>query len=81
MIRSCEREGGRFAVIEVTSEGLVPGFARAWQFSAGAFTNLTQDHLDFHGSMERYADTKAILFQATSQDQGSELTIDTERIR
>ena len=33
------------------------------RFAVGIFTNLTQDHLDFHKTMEAYCDAKAILFQ------------------
>ena len=35
---------------------------RAVRFRVAALTNLTQDHLDFHGSMEEYAEAKASLF-------------------
>lgn len=54
--------GGRFAAIEVTSEALARGFARAWPCRAGVFTNLTHDHLDAHGSPEHYLASKAQLF-------------------
>jgi UDP-N-acetylmuramoyl-L-alanyl-D-glutamate--2,6-diaminopimelate ligase len=54
--------GGRFAAIEVTSESLARGFARAWPCRAGVFTNLTHDHLDAHGSPEHYLASKAQLF-------------------
>jgi UDP-N-acetylmuramoyl-L-alanyl-D-glutamate--2,6-diaminopimelate ligase len=37
------------------------------QFAAGTFTNLTQDHLDFHGSMEEYFRAKKILFDTLSE--------------
>jgi UDP-N-acetylmuramoyl-L-alanyl-D-glutamate--2,6-diaminopimelate ligase len=54
--------GGRFAAIEVSSEALARGFARAWPFQVGVFTNLTHDHLDAHGSPEHYLASKAQLF-------------------
>jgi UDP-N-acetylmuramoyl-L-alanyl-D-glutamate--2,6-diaminopimelate ligase len=54
--------GGRFAAIEVTSEALARGFARAWPCRVGVFTNLTHDHLDAHGSPEHYLASKAQLF-------------------
>jgi UDP-N-acetylmuramoyl-L-alanyl-D-glutamate--2,6-diaminopimelate ligase len=54
--------GGRFAAIELTSEALARGFARAWPCSVGVFTNLTHDHLDSHGSPEHYLASKAQLF-------------------
>jgi UDP-N-acetylmuramoyl-L-alanyl-D-glutamate--2,6-diaminopimelate ligase len=54
--------GGRFAAIEMTSEALARGFARAWPSRVGVFTNLTHDHLDAHGSPEHYLASKAQLF-------------------
>jgi UDP-N-acetylmuramoyl-L-alanyl-D-glutamate--2,6-diaminopimelate ligase len=56
--------GGRFAAIELTSEALARGFARAWPCRIGAFTNLSHDHLDAHGSPEHYLASKAQLFVA-----------------
>ena len=54
--------GGRYAAIEVTSEALARGFARAWPSRVGVFTNLSHDHLDAHGSPEHYLASKAQLF-------------------
>jgi UDP-N-acetylmuramoyl-L-alanyl-D-glutamate--2,6-diaminopimelate ligase len=53
---------GRFAAIELTSEALALGFARAWPCTVGVFTNLTRDHLDAHQSPEHYLASKAQLF-------------------
>ncbi|HEY6464111.1 MAG TPA: Mur ligase family protein, partial [Polyangiaceae bacterium] len=61
-MRAALDRGGRFAAIEVTSESLARGFARAWPCRAGVFTNLTHDHLDAHGSPEHYLASKAQLF-------------------
>ncbi len=54
--------GARFAAIELTSEALAQGFARAWPCQIGIFTNLSHDHLDAHGSAEHYLASKAQLF-------------------
>lgn len=61
-MRLCRERGGRLAAIELTSEALSMGFARAWPCRVGVFTNLTRDHLDAHGSAEHYLASKAQLF-------------------
>jgi UDP-N-acetylmuramoyl-L-alanyl-D-glutamate--2,6-diaminopimelate ligase len=61
-MRAAIERGGRFAAIEMTSEALARGFARAWPCDVGVFTNLTHDHLDAHGSPEHYLASKAQLF-------------------
>ncbi|MCL2227847.1 MAG: UDP-N-acetylmuramoyl-L-alanyl-D-glutamate--2,6-diaminopimelate ligase [Oscillospiraceae bacterium] len=55
-------EGCEFVVMEVSSHALYLDRVYGMEFEVGAFTNLSQDHLDFHGTMEAYADAKAILF-------------------
>ena len=52
----------RSVVLEATSHGSVLARLERVRFDALAFTNLTQDHLDFHGSMEEYYDAKRRLF-------------------
>jgi UDP-N-acetylmuramoyl-L-alanyl-D-glutamate--2,6-diaminopimelate ligase len=54
--------GGTHAAIELTSEALAAGFAKAWPCKVGVFTNLTHDHLDAHGTPEHYLASKAQLF-------------------
>jgi UDP-N-acetylmuramoyl-L-alanyl-D-glutamate--2,6-diaminopimelate ligase len=59
------RDGGDVAcAIEVSSHALELGRADAIQFAAAIFTNLTQDHLDFHPTMEDYFRAKRRLFEA-----------------
>ncbi|MEQ8514989.1 MAG: UDP-N-acetylmuramoyl-L-alanyl-D-glutamate--2,6-diaminopimelate ligase, partial [Chromatocurvus sp.] len=50
------------AVMEASSHALVQGRVNAVQFDTAVFTNLSQDHLDYHGSMAAYADAKLRLF-------------------
>ena len=54
--------GGSLAALEITSEALAFGFARAWPVRVGVFTNLSHDHLDAHRSAEHYLASKAQLF-------------------
>lgn len=51
-------------VMEVSSHALHQGRAAAMSFDAAVFTNLTGDHLDYHGTMENYAAAKALLFES-----------------
>ncbi len=60
----CRALGGRCAALELTSEALALGFAKAWPCRIGVFTNLSQDHADSHGSLEHYLASKAQLFMA-----------------
>jgi UDP-N-acetylmuramoyl-L-alanyl-D-glutamate--2,6-diaminopimelate ligase len=48
--------------MEVSSHALVQGRVNAVDFEVAAFTNLTRDHLDYHGTMEAYGEAKARLF-------------------
>ena len=54
--------GCDYAVMEISSHALDQGRVEGCRFDAGSFTNLTQDHLDYHGTMENYAAAKKRLF-------------------
>ncbi|MGO8992527.1 MAG: UDP-N-acetylmuramoyl-L-alanyl-D-glutamate--2,6-diaminopimelate ligase [Polyangiaceae bacterium] len=54
--------GATHVAMEASSIAIAAGRVRAVRFRVAALTNLTQDHLDFHGSMEEYAEAKASLF-------------------
>ncbi|GMA58780.1 hypothetical protein GCM10025858_32830 [Alicyclobacillus sacchari] len=62
LLRTFVDAGCSHAVMEVSSHALVERRAAGVSFASAAFTNLTQDHLDFHGTMERYAAAKSLLF-------------------
>lgn len=55
-------EGCDYVVMEVSSFGLVQQRIGETHFDAAVFTNLTQDHLDYHGTMENYYQAKKLLF-------------------
>src|SRR5947209_2230221 len=55
--------GCRAAVMEVSSHALAQERVRDIEWDAAVFTNLTQDHLDYHGTMENYFAAKAKLFE------------------
>jgi UDP-N-acetylmuramoyl-L-alanyl-D-glutamate--2,6-diaminopimelate ligase len=56
-------QGARACAMEVSSHGLDQGRVNAVAFDTALFTNLSRDHLDYHGSMEAYGAAKARLFQ------------------
>jgi UDP-N-acetylmuramoyl-L-alanyl-D-glutamate--2,6-diaminopimelate ligase len=70
--------GCRHVFMEVSSHALVYGRVRGIDFRAAIFTNLTQDHLDFHGTMEAYREAKALLFRGLGPGALSLLNADDE---
>lgn len=68
MIAQAAREGCQTMTMEVSSHGLVEGRLAGTEFDIAVFTNLTHDHLDFHGTMENYGDAKGLLFAQLGQD-------------
>jgi UDP-N-acetylmuramyl-tripeptide synthetase len=63
MLRDFVAQGVQAVSLEVSSHALVQGRIKGLQVAHAVFTNLTQDHLDFHGDMSNYAAAKALLFQ------------------
>src|SRR3989475_3220817 len=61
--------GCRAAAVEVSSHALAQDRTRGLEWDVAVFTNLTQDHLDFHGTMESYFDSKAKLFEGLSEQK------------
>ncbi|NLJ26747.1 UDP-N-acetylmuramoyl-L-alanyl-D-glutamate--2,6-diaminopimelate ligase [Desulforhabdus amnigena] len=64
------QDGVSHVVMEVSSHALALGRVDGCVFRAGVFTNLSQDHLDFHSTMEDYFAAKAILFRDPSLSCG-----------
>jgi UDP-N-acetylmuramoyl-L-alanyl-D-glutamate--2,6-diaminopimelate ligase len=65
-----------YAVIEVSSHALILSRVEGCSFKAAAFTNFSQDHLDFHETMEEYFSAKSKLFSHLSEDGYAVLNID-----
>jgi UDP-N-acetylmuramoyl-L-alanyl-D-glutamate--2,6-diaminopimelate ligase len=71
LLRSMVRAGDQAAVIEASSHGLATERVGSVAFDAAIFTNLSHEHLDFHGTLEAYRAAKLSLFErlpATAKD-------------
>lgn len=62
-------QGGDYLVMEVSSHGLQQARVNGTAFNLAVFTNLSQDHLDYHSTMQQYGAAKAKLFQQHSLQQ------------
>jgi UDP-N-acetylmuramoyl-L-alanyl-D-glutamate--2,6-diaminopimelate ligase len=63
LLAQLREEGASHVAMEVSSHALEQGRVDAVAFKVAVFTNLTRDHLDYHGTMEAYGQAKARLFQ------------------
>jgi UDP-N-acetylmuramoyl-L-alanyl-D-glutamate--2,6-diaminopimelate ligase len=61
--------GCKAAAMEVSSHAVAQGRIRGLEWDVAVFTNLTQDHLDFHGTMENYYAAKAKLFHSLAEQK------------
>ena len=70
--------GVDYCVIEASSHALDQGRLEGVHFSAGIFTNLTQDHLDYHKDMDNYFKAKSLLFKNLSSQAQSVINVDDD---
>ena len=63
LLKDMEESGVRFVVMEVSSHALDQNRVEGIEFDVGIFTNLTHDHLDYHGDLDSYKKAKALLFR------------------
>lgn len=64
LFRKMVDAGCEYCVMEVSSQALAQGRVEGIHFCVGAFTNLTQDHLDYHKTWENYFEAKKLLFKS-----------------
>jgi UDP-N-acetylmuramoyl-L-alanyl-D-glutamate--2,6-diaminopimelate ligase len=78
MFRQMMDHGCDSVVMEVSSHAIALERVRAIHFKTVVFTNLTQDHLDFHQNMESYFNTKSMLFESMAGDEGQAAVINID---
>jgi len=62
LLQELAQQGATLTAMEVSSHGLVQHRVAALPFAAAVFTNLSRDHLDYHGDMQSYESAKKLLF-------------------
>jgi len=72
LFRDAVDRGTEWLAMEVSSHALAQKRVFGTEFAAVVFTNLTRDHLDFHGSMEAYFEAKALLFSPEGRGSARE---------
>jgi UDP-N-acetylmuramoyl-L-alanyl-D-glutamate--2,6-diaminopimelate ligase len=74
-LRTMVDEQVQYCTMEVSSHALELGRVKGCRFRSALFTNLTQDHLDYHVTMERYRDAKGLLFSRMGNDYDPDLDL------
>jgi len=69
-------EGCDYVFMEASSHGLAQGRLSGVQMAGAVFTNLTRDHLDFHGSMDHYIASKKLLFDGLGREAFALVNLD-----
>lgn len=70
LFRDIADAGVEYVIMETSSQGLAQHRLAGLTFETAVFTNLTQDHLDYHETMEEYLNAKMMLFQQLDPDSG-----------
>jgi UDP-N-acetylmuramyl-tripeptide synthetase len=73
--------GAAAAAMEVSSHALAQGRVDCTDFDVAVFTNLSHDHLDFHGSMDNYREAKALLFRGLTDPERQRAVINLDAAR
>ena len=76
MLAHMRDDGLMAAAMEVSSHGLVQRRVEGISFDVAVMTNLTHEHLDYHGTLEAYLDAKALLFKNLDPDAVAVLNLD-----
>ena len=70
------RYGCKYAAVETSSEAFFRGRLQSFSFDISAYTNITSEHLNIHGTFENYLESKLMLFKQTKEDGYSILNHD-----
>ncbi len=68
-IKAMKEQGAEYLVLEVTSHALAQHRVWGVPFSIAVMTNITHEHLDYHGTFEKYRDAKRMLFKQTNRNR------------
>jgi len=68
-LRMMNKRGVEWLVLETTSQALMQNRVWGVSYSLAVLTNVTHEHLDWHGTFEKYRDAKRLLFQLTDKNQ------------
>ncbi|MHA7963771.1 UDP-N-acetylmuramoyl-L-alanyl-D-glutamate--2,6-diaminopimelate ligase [Paenibacillus sp. CAU 1782] len=71
LLQDMRSDGVQYCAMEVSSHALEQGRVKGCRFRSAIFTNLTQDHLDYHGTMDKYAEAKGLLFSRLGNAYGA----------
>lgn len=63
LLSTAQNNGCKVAILEASSQGLDQYRFAGVDFDAAVLINITHDHLDYHGTMENYAESKKLLFK------------------
>jgi murE/murF fusion protein len=75
LLREMADQGVTHVVLETSSHALHQGRLEGVEFDVGVFTNLSRDHLDFHGDMEEYFAAKKLLFTRFLKEDGQAVLV------
>jgi UDP-N-acetylmuramoyl-L-alanyl-D-glutamate--2,6-diaminopimelate ligase len=79
-LREMVENGVEYAVLEISSHALTLGRVGGCSLKVAAFTNFSQDHLDFHGTMDEYFQAKRKIFEYLDHDGFAVLNRDDPRV-
>jgi UDP-N-acetylmuramoyl-L-alanyl-D-glutamate--2,6-diaminopimelate ligase len=79
LLAKCVDHGCRHAVLEASSHALDQGRLEGVDFDYALFTNISHDHLDYHGDMRSYIEAKKILFDRLRPDARAIINMDDKR--
>ncbi|MDB5164819.1 MAG: UDP-N-acetylmuramyl-tripeptide synthetase [Candidatus Saccharibacteria bacterium] len=68
-MKQMKREGAEWLVLETTSHALAQHRMWGVPYSVAVMTNITHEHLDYHGTFEKYRDAKRLMFQQTNRNR------------